>query len=74
MQKNSGECGWLWCGAGRRIQIMPDLAIGQHPKSCNCATTLFHFQIDTTPGAKPQTAQTYGMALQQRVGLIWKWN
>ena len=34
------------------------------------ATVSFHFQIDTTLGAKPQTVQTYGMALQQHVGLI----
>ncbi len=35
---------------------------------------LFHFQIDRSLGAKPQTVQTHGKAKQQQILLIWKRN
>ena len=35
---------------------------------------LFHFQIDRSLGAKPQTVQTHGKAKQQQILLIWRWN
>ena len=34
----------------------------------------FHFQIDRSLGAKPQTVQTHGKAKQQQILLIWRWN
>ena len=33
----------------------------------------FHFQIDRSLGAKPQTVQTHGKAKQQQILLIWSW-
>ncbi len=45
-----------------------------HHLTQSTAAVLFHFQIDRSLGAKPQTVLTHGKAKQQQILLMWKWN